>query len=443
MRIIFLFLFFVSFPFLFAQPRLIIPDANISPTFIRAISISGNEKTAEYVIRRELTFTPGDTVKVSVLHYNKNRIYSLALFNKVEMFLQPVGDDSVDIRINVSERWYIYPFPVLQAIEGDFKKLNYGFSIMHSNFRGRNEKLITSFTFGYNPFLSVYYYNPLINEQPELFCESQLMYSNIRNHSTIALGTGKNFDEIHYGALFNIGRRFDLFRRFTFGGELNTVQVSAYQPRRTIAKSGKDTYVTIRTNYSYDSRDLAQYAGDGMLFRSSLAKMGLHKNGVNFTRIAFDYRRYFPLKLDSSFTATLAARLFTTATQGKNVPSYEFLYFGYQEKIRGHNQKKIEGDNVVGAAMEFRLPFFTPRIYQLAFMPVKQFSVFHFGMYLALFGNIGAMQFQPMKMNEFVFVKGYGAGIHFLLPYDFLLRTEIAFNEARQSEIILELGTAF
>ena len=93
MRIIFLFLFFVSFPFLFAQPRLIIPDANISPTFIRAISISGNEKTAEYVIRRELTFTPGDTVKVSVLHYNKNRIYSLALFNKVEMFLQPVGDD--------------------------------------------------------------------------------------------------------------------------------------------------------------------------------------------------------------------------------------------------------------------------------------------------------------------------------------------------------------
>ncbi len=443
MRVFFLLLLVCAFQFLFSQAKLIIPDAKITPTYIRYISITGNEKTEEYVIRRELTFKQGDTVKIATLNYNKNRIYSLALFNKVEIFLQPIGDDSVDVRISVSERWYIYPFPVLQAIEGDFKKLNYGFSIMHSNFRGRNEKLITSFTFGYNPFISFYYYNPLINEHPELFLESQLTYSKIRNHSTLALASGNNFVEIHYAALMNVGRRFDVFRRLTFGGEFNQVQVSTYQPRRTISLSGKDSYVTLRMNYSYDSRDLIQYAGYGMLFRSSIAKAGFEKDGVNFSRISFDYRRYFPIAVDSNFTATLAARVFTTATRGKNVPSYEFLYFGYQEKIRGHNHKKIEGDNLIGAAMEFRLPLFSPRIYQLAFVPVKQFSVFRFGMYLALFGNVGAMQFQPMTLGNYIFVKGYGAGIHFLLPYDFLLRSEIAFNEARQSEIILELGTAF
>jgi len=432
-----------SFTQLYSQKNISISGTLSPPTYIRSVFISGNETTEEFVIRRELTFASGDTMKAGLLPYNSNRIYSLGLFNSVDILSESVANDSVDIHILVNERWYIFPFPVIGMYEGDFNKFYYGATIFHTNFRGRNEKLSCSLVFGYNPFISLYYFNPLIYSEPQLFLETQLVSQNVRNLSSLTIQNGKNYDEHHYTAYVNLGRRFDVFRRMTFGAEFNSVQVQQWFPNRTISNKGIDNYFTLRINYSYDTRDLVTYAGDGSYFRATFAKLGLEENGVNFFRLIFDYRRYFPIKFDSEHTTTVAMRMFSTMSEGEQLPVYEHLYFGYSERLRGHYANVMEGDNLAGSSIEIRFPLYSPKIFKVNVIPVKQFSVLRFGMYAALFGNIGAIQFQPMNFNEYTFAKGYGAGLHFILPYDIVLRTEIAFNEVRKSEFIIELGTSF
>ena len=61
----------------------------------------------------------------------------------------------------------------------------------------------------------------------------------------------------------------------------------------------------------------------------------------------------------------------------------------------------------------------------------------------AVFADVGTIRFRgtPLALNDVL--KGYGAGLHFLLPYSFVLRAEYALNEVRDGEFILDLGSWF
>ncbi|MBF8248385.1 MAG: POTRA domain-containing protein, partial [Bacteroidetes bacterium] len=38
---------------------------------------------------------------------------------------------------------------------------------------------------------------------------------------------------------------------------------------------------------------------------------------------------------------------------------------------------------------------------------------------------------------------GYGAGLHFLLPYSIIVRTEYAWNELGHGQFVLDFGVSF
>ena len=92
-----------------AQP---LPDSlvnvNDEKYTIDSIKIVGNDITEDFIILRELTFKEGDVVTSSQLEYNRERVFSLRLFSKVNIY--PVLRDSITfIYIDVNETWYIYP----------------------------------------------------------------------------------------------------------------------------------------------------------------------------------------------------------------------------------------------------------------------------------------------------------------------------------------------
>ena len=428
---------------IFGQTKSLIHGTKLPIIYIRNITISGNEKTEESVIRRELTIVNGDTFKLSQVAYDKSRVYSLGLFNKVDFTSHEAGDDSVDVSISVIERWYIFPFPLFGFHNGDWNKLYYGGGLIQTTFRGRNEKLVGSFTIGYNPYLDLYYLNPNIKESSELFFETRFFAQRLHSRSIVSQQKGNSYEEKHYSSYMNFGKRYDLFRRLSFGMEFNSVNISKYKKGRTISNNGKDNYFSLKFAYSYDSRDLTNYTLDGLWFRTSFSKVGLSEQSVNFTRISFDVRKYILLKIDTTISITTAARFFSTISSGKNLPEYEHVFFGYGERLRGYGFKIFEGDNLAGTSLEFRIPILAPRIYHLSFIPISQFAYSRFGMYAALFGNVGAVQYQSLKLSEYNFAKGYGLGLHFILPYDFVMRAEIAWNEFHKSELIVDLGSSF
>jgi outer membrane protein insertion porin family len=74
---------------------------------IKNINISGNDKTKEYVIRRELRTIPGEKFSRSDLIRSQREIANLGYFNQETIGIQPVPnqeDGTVDINYSVEER---------------------------------------------------------------------------------------------------------------------------------------------------------------------------------------------------------------------------------------------------------------------------------------------------------------------------------------------------
>lgn len=71
---------------------------------VRYINITGNGRTRDYVIRRELRINPGDTFSYEKLGRSQRDIWILNFFENVEPNVLPVDEDEVDLSIKVTER---------------------------------------------------------------------------------------------------------------------------------------------------------------------------------------------------------------------------------------------------------------------------------------------------------------------------------------------------
>ena len=127
--------------------------------FLKNIQIKGNNITKEDIIMREVviisnTFYEYKDLKEAIKS-TKNNLINLKLFNFVEIE-ELTNSDTTNIIINLTERWYIWPYPILEISERnfnswwrefssnnytDFSRLNYGIFLNWENFRGKNESL--------------------------------------------------------------------------------------------------------------------------------------------------------------------------------------------------------------------------------------------------------------------------------------------------------------
>ena len=73
--------------------------------YIEQINISGNVRTLDEVIRRELRFREGDPYNITKINRSKQRIENLGFFEKVEFNTKRIGDgDRVNLEIEVKEK---------------------------------------------------------------------------------------------------------------------------------------------------------------------------------------------------------------------------------------------------------------------------------------------------------------------------------------------------
>lgn len=73
--------------------------------YINQIHISGNNRTHDEVIRRELRFRDGDPYNITKINRSKQRIENLGFFEKVELKTKRLNDlNKVDIEIEVKEK---------------------------------------------------------------------------------------------------------------------------------------------------------------------------------------------------------------------------------------------------------------------------------------------------------------------------------------------------
>jgi outer membrane protein insertion porin family len=405
---------------------------------IDRIIIRGNEVTKDYVILREMSLKPGDTLSLKAAEYDQNRVYSLGLFNRVELSYH-VTDHKATLYVDVNERWYIFPFVVLGVKDRDWKKFYYGLGILHDNFRGRSERVSASFALGYDPFFTLRYQNPILSVESNLFLSSRIYYSRERNKSLISQQSGPNFDEDQYGLEGTLGKRFNLFQSLSLTLGYEVLAVSQNEAGRTLSASGRDAFISAGLGFVHDTRDLAEYPSSGTYLGISLSKYGLGESVVDYYRVYLDSRRFVP----TLGGVTLAGRLFVNLAGGGTVPNYGHVYFGYEERIRGHFREVYEGEDILGSSLELRVPIIPVRFLKVEAIPIPQFGVWRLGLYAALFGDVGKVWYRGASFDLHDLVRGYGVGLNLLLPYSSVFRIEYALNEARRGEFIFDISSSF
>lgn len=433
---------------------LLIPAANVSagkidsvsynveyPFILDSITITGNDITEEEIILRELTFSPGDTLTAEMVKYNKERVFSLGIFTKVEIYPRKVNSN-VSINIHVEESWYIYPVPFVQLKNKDWNKLSYGFYVVVKNFRGRNETLSGRASFGYDPSFSVSYYKPSITRGSNIFFEIEASYLTTANISSIAERLyGKEFEQKAILSQVLVGKRYGLFNWLSINLNYNYLETPFYIKGVSASNSRIDRFPQIGLNYSYDTRDLIQFPKDGIFFGTNIQWKGWGINDVNYATYSIDFREYRNLFADLYGKWRLASRL----SIGYLIPYYDYSYLGYIDRVRGHFSRQFEGHHSYISAAELFYPIIKDMNLDFEWVPIvpNQLLRYRAAIYAQLFIDTGAVQNRGRAFGIKNFSTGYGAGLTFLvLPYN-SLRIEFAWDEFSNNELIIDLGISF
>lgn len=393
------------------------------------------------MISRELTFGIGDTLTFAKARYNKERVYSLGLFNQVNF--HPSKEDGKNIiEINVEESWYIYPIPFFAAEDGKLDKITAGMIVRIENFRGRNETLSALIALGYDPAFYLSYFNPNTIGDEKIFFAGTVGYSSINSKSIFAENAyGNQFEQKHIFTEFQVGKRFDVFQKLYVNFGYKYIETPEYVYGVNASNDRIDRFPSVGLGYLYDDRDLSLFPTYGIFVNPAISWKGLGFENINYAIANIDLRGYSAI-IGNLF---VKGRIKTRHSIGDLVPYYNYSILGFGDYIRGQGIKKMEGNHFYLTTIELFHPIIAERQVKLDFIPLvpKQLLSYRVALFIQAFAEAGAVQLHQKPISIRDFVPGYGFGLSLLiLPY-YVLRGEVAFDKYRNAELIFDIKVSF
>ncbi|GAB5538483.1 MAG: hypothetical protein Salg2KO_05860 [Salibacteraceae bacterium] len=427
-----------------------------------SLDVSGNNRTRDFVVLREVPISIGDTIDTT--DYNKltaeiiRNITNTGLTNFVEVNYTPVNDHQVACNITILERWYIWPNLIFELKETnfnswweskDFDRINYGFSIDDFNFRGRREKVSLKFQNGWTRKIGLTYQIPGLNKKRTLGGGIELYYANNRevNHQI-------KYDE-NVGAVRNNKRDFletqDVIQeeivarakleyrpfflsthRWIGGLETIIIDDTIQQANPNYISPGRlrSQYIYLSYGYRLEKRDNRAYPLKGYLIDGSIDQHGLgiiQKNDVILTDMIITANSHHHIKGRWYFGQGLKLK---TTLLG-DPPYYFQRGLGYGSAyIRGYELYVIDGQHFALYKSNIKYELVRKHTVDLKTL-FKKFDKFHYSIFVNAFGdggfaidNINAAR-NPMA-NKLQYA--YGVGIDFVSYYDVVIRFEGSIN---------------
>ena len=406
--------------------------------YINNIFVSGNEKTRENVIRRELKLFPGDVFSRSKLMRSQRDIWILNYFDNVIPDVSQVADDKVDLDFIVEEKKSTQRINANLGFTGEYG-ITGGAGVEFDNFMGRGQKFNigmstgTNFSFYSNQDPSKYrsfnltFQDPMINDSPYLIGGS-LFYSY--------RGSSTNYyfplDFTVAGGSFSFGRRLewpDDFFRVMWSASIVEKEYDGTQADIDAYIGGLQTTrgVSLTQVIARDSRDRAEFTTRGSKFQvETTYSGGLLGGNENFQKHVLNLDWFSPTFSKFVLFSSLKVGVIKTLNVDSDTQSFipfdeRFIMGGngipYGNALRGYPDNSIgpttaSGQAVGGNAMakvttELRFP--------LSENPVIYFMTF------AEMGNV----WNTSSMSEPFYLKRYGplsmqksagVGIRFFMP---------------------------
>ncbi len=344
---------------------------------INKIMISGNEKTKEYVIARNIMTEPGTVYNDNILKKDLVRLYSTQAFKNVDRNIEACEDDPTkfDITINVEEQRTatVSLGGGLDSHTGAFGSVG----ITENNFRGVNQRLGINGLVGSGIIMSDSTIKDYMNMQGEIsFFEpyflnadnsfmSKLFYRSLGSYQ-VPLAVEERF-----GLEATIGHKIKanehLSSTLSFGiekinvmeGDYNRISNMYAAKGLDIAQRAKQLEGGIFFNISpglvYDTRDSALNPRNGVLatarFDEAFCLDGFNKTNGKLSGMV---KKFVPIAKFSSlsFTARAGGKI-----HGDDMPEVMAYRLGGPYTVRGYKVNGVgTGDAFVMGSVELATP---------------------------------------------------------------------------------------
>ena len=320
--------------------------------YLNDIKITGNEKTKEYVIRRELHIKPGEVFNLNQVQDDLRAIYNLGLFNDVKPRFEKAGDNAnkVDLVIEVEEK-KTGNLQVGAAYSSKEGLLGYA-EVKEDNLLGRAQKIGFKWEFGQTINYELSFFDPWAFGKQFSYGINLYNTTNKNGKETIENKVYK-VTKKSKGISMQIGKPIaeDITGSLKFKYE-NTDKIWN-DDKDAIFKEEKGDTRSLTLATVRDTTDNPFSPHTGGRDSASIEYAGQLLGGTyNFTKYNLDLSRYFPGFKESH---TWAFRLKTGFGTG-TLPSHEQFTLGGAETLRGYEQNSIEGDKMLLFNAEYRFP---------------------------------------------------------------------------------------
>lgn len=356
------------------------PDGTVNISIkegtINRILISGNEKTKDYVIERNILTEPGQIYNENLLKEDLVRLYATQAFKDVTREIEPTEDpDKYDITINIEEQRTasISVGGGIDSVTGVFGSVG----ISDNNFLGRNERLSLNGIAGTGVILNDSSIKRRMNLQAELSYFKPYFYN--ADTSLMSKVFYRDFGsyqvplaiERRVGAEATVAHRmkFNKHVTSTFSLGLENIDVSEGDGKKIsslyskynipISERAKQLegglFLSLSPALLYDTRDNATVTRKGTMaslrFDEEIGVIDFNKTHGKLTGMV---KQYIPVgkKSSLSFTAKGGGKI-----HGDNMPEVMAYRLGGPYTVRGFKMSGVgTGDAFIMGSAEFATP---------------------------------------------------------------------------------------
>lgn len=325
--------------------------------YVRRINIRGNARTRDEVVRREFRQMESAWFSGEKLKLSRERAQRTGYFDtvNVETPSVPGSGDEVDINVSLSEKPSGSLLAGLGYSQSDGVVVNA--SINQDNFAGTGKKVALAFkTSSANQLYQISHTNPYYTVDG-ISRGFDLSYRAI-DFEDLDTADYKTDDAI---AGMNFGIPLSEFNRFSFGFALHHIDFQAgdfaSDEILEFEETEGDQFLNLEVNlrWRHDSRDTAIFPNKGSL-QSLNGKATLPGSDLNFFKLSYEHRRYWPLVGDLVFSAAGEIGYGDTYGDTEIYPFFENYFVGGPGTVRGYASRSIgprdsQGDSLGGNAM--------------------------------------------------------------------------------------------
>lgn len=426
------------------------------------LELIGNKITTERILYREITFNVGDTLNIA--DYKQRKLKSEENLMNTSLFNFAKISDSIFIKdhityaqtkVEVTERWYIWPLPILELAERNFNAwwetkdlglLNYGIFMDWQNFRGRKEQLKLLLQLGYDEKLGLSYTVPYINKKQTVGLS--MGFNQTKNHQTSYFTENNRVErvrlpieyaQVSYHAFLAISHRASIYKKHylevsynerNFADTIFTLNPDFYSSPNTKAQ-----YMKLSYSFKDDHRDYKSFPLKGYYWDVLIEKKGFglfEESNISLLSAKFNIRKYWKLDKRLFFAAGIAARV----ANDKNHPYFLSTGLGYgRDFVRGYEFYVVDGQDYALLKTDLKFELVPQQVMKIKFIPTEKFNKIPWALYLSIFSDLAYSPGDRRNGNSLQndMLHGYGAGINLVTYYDVVIRFEYSFNKMKES----------